>query len=126
MKLLFIGCVIILWVLTNVAKACDKNVEFIKTGTTVNCDTWIVKDPTMQEMAKTVDKLELTEKLVEQQKTLLKLSNEEIEHYKAQSQSRGKELNKAESRQYLTGLAGFALGVVLTGIAAKAAIEATR
>lgn len=126
MKLLFIGCVIILLVLSNLAKACESNVKYVKSGTVLNCDTWIVKDSQMKEFAKTDDKLIITEKLLEQHKTLIKLSNEEIEHYKVQSQSRGKELAKAETRRFWSNLGHFALGVIITGVAAKAAIEVTK
>lgn len=126
MKLLFIGCVIILVILSNLAKACDVDVKPIKSGTTVNCDAWIVKDSQMKEFAKNDDKRIIAEKLLEQHKQLLKLSDSEIEFYKVQSQSRGKELNKAETKRFWTNIAYFGLGVVLTGVAAKAAIEATK
>lgn len=126
MKLLFIGCVIILVILSNLARACDVDVKPIKSGTTVHCDAWIVKDSQMKEFAKTDDKLIKTETLLEQHKQYLKLSNEEIEHYKVQSQSRGKELDKAETKRFWSNLGHFALGVVLTGVAAKAAIEVTK
>lgn len=126
MKLLFIGCAILLLFVSQLSRACDKNVQYIKSGTVVNCDAWLVNSKTMNELTQKSDSLEVSQRLIEQQKQLIKLNNEEIEFYKVQSQSRAKELNKAESKQFWTGIGGFALGVVLTGLATKVAIEASK
>lgn len=128
MKLYLIVLTIALYLIAGIlrADACERNVMYVPKGTEVKCDTWLVKDSQMQEFAKTSDKLELSQKLIEQQKQLIKLNNEEIEFYKVQSQSRSKELNKAETRRFYSNVGYFVLGVVITGFATKVAIEASR
>lgn len=106
--------------------ACEKNVQIIKTGTPAPCDGWIVTPDTMQKFAQTADELELSRKLVLAQDHLRKLDLEEIEHYKTQSKEGQKALSQSKSQQVWIGAGAFLLGVVVTGVAAKAAIEATR
>lgn len=126
MKLFFIGCAVLLLFLSQLSRACDKNVQYVKTGTAVTCDGWLVNGKTMNMLTQKSDSLEVSQRLIEQQKQLIKLNNEEIEFYKVQSQNRAKELDKAETRRMWTNLGHFALGVVLTGIAAKTAIEVSK
>lgn len=109
----------------NTAFACP-DVQKVKSGATVICDSWVVSPETMQKLTRTDEELEKTKKLVLAQEHLQKLSEAEIEFYKKRSTAQQKELSKVESKQFLTGVGAFALGVVLTGIAAKAAIEATK
>jgi hypothetical protein len=126
MKLFAITLAVFLLLLSQLSRA--QNVSKVPKGTTLTTteDVWIVKDSQMQEFAKTHDKLELTEKLVKTNEQLLKLSDTEMEFYKRRSQSQAKELDKAESRRFWATAGAFALGVVLTGVAAKAAIEASK
>lgn len=102
------------------------NVVRINTGTSSPCDGWLVSEPQMQDFAKTDDKLKLEQEMSQLNKQLLSLSAAEIEFYKERAKSQSKELEKAETRQWLSTAGAFALGVVLTGIAAKAAIEVAR
>jgi hypothetical protein len=105
---------------------CPKNVQKLSEGSSAPCTGWLVSEPKMQDITKSTDELELTKKLVQSQEQLIKLSDAEIEFYKRRSVSQQEELNKAEIRQFWATAGAFALGVVLTGIAAKAAIEAAR
>lgn len=120
MKLFFLGCAIILLLLSQLSRAaCEKDVARISVNSLAPCDGWIVKDSQMQEFAKNKDTLELTKQLV-------KLSETEVEFYKRRSYSQAVELEKAETRRFWSTAAGFTLGVILTGVAAKAAIEVSR
>lgn len=105
---------------------CSKNVQKLKTGTSSPCDGWLVSEPKMQELAKNADELELSRKLILAQTHLQKLSGEEIEFFRKRSSASEKALSQLESQRFWIGLGAFALGVVVTGFAAKAAIEATR
>jgi hypothetical protein len=117
---------IALLLISNIALACPNNVQTIESGEKSPCKGWVVSPDTMQKMARTDEELEKTKKLVLAQEHLQKLSEAEIEFYKGRGKTLQKQLEKAETKQSLTGVGAFALGVVLTGIAAKAAIEATR
>jgi hypothetical protein len=109
----------LLFVVPAGAIECPKNVQKVD-----SC--WIVSEPQMQNFAKMDDELELQKKLQLQQEHLIKLNNAEIEYYKKQSNDNAKALQKSESQKFWLGVGAFALGVVLTGVAAKAAIEATK
>ncbi len=108
------------------AQACPKNVQTIKTGATSICDGWLVSEPKMQELAKQADELELSKKLILAQEHLRTLDVKEIEFFKKRSEAGEKALAQSNAQKVLIGIGAFALGVVVTGIAAKAAIEATR
>lgn len=108
------------------AFACPTNVQKIKVGEASPCTAWLVSEPTMQKLAKTDEELEKTKKLVQAQEHLQKLSEAEIDFYKQRSSAQQKQLEKAETKNLLITTGAFVLGVVLTGVAAKAAIEATR
>lgn len=120
----FLISALILFSLT--AQACPQNVQKLKTGTSSPCDGWLVSEPKMQELAKNADELELSRKLILAQEHLRKLDLGEIEHYKTQSKAAHKALSQSEAQKVLIGVGAFVLGVVVTGFAAKAAIEATR
>lgn len=108
------------------AFACPNNVQKIKAGEPAPCSAWLVSEPTMQEMARNKDELETSKKLILAQEHLQKLTEEEAEFYKRRASAREKELEKAEVRSFWKTAGAFALGVVVTGLAAKAAIEASR
>jgi hypothetical protein len=108
------------------AFSCPQNVQKVKSGTTTNCDGWLVSEPKMQEFSKQHDELELRRKLQLQQEHLRKLDLEEIEYYKLKNKHTQSALEKSESQKFWSNIGMFSLGVVLTGVAAKAAIEATR
>jgi hypothetical protein len=108
------------------AFACPNNVQRIGTGESSPCSGWLVKDSQMQVFTKNSDELVKTKELVEAQDKLLKLSEAEMEFFKRSSRKAREEAFKAEGKAFWTGVGGFALGVVLTGIAAKAAIEAAK
>ena len=108
------------------AEPCAKNVQKAKTGTPLTCDAFIVSEEQMQSFAKQTDELEIARKMSQVNEQLVKLNATEMEYYKQQSAGRAKELEKQDTRRFWTNTAYFCLGVVLTGIAAKAAIESTK
>jgi hypothetical protein len=110
----------------NVLAECPQNVQKVKNGTVANCDGWLVSEPTMQEMARNADVVETQKKLVQSMEHLRKLDLDEIEHYKKRSTEAHKALSQSEKQRFWVGVGAFALGVVLTGVAAKAAIEASK
>lgn len=118
--------VLISFLICDIALACPNNVQKIKVDERSVCNGWLVSESTMQKIAKTDEELEKTKKLVLAQEHLQKLSNAEIEFYKQRSKAQQRELEKAEIKSFWKTTGAFALGVVLTGLAAKAAIEATR
>ncbi len=111
---------------TSTALACPQNVQQIKTGTSAICDGWLVSNPQMQKFAKNADELEISRKLILAQEHLQKLSGEEIEYFKKRSIAIEKALSQSEREKFWLTAGAFALGVLATGFAAKAAIEATR
>lgn len=110
---------------TTSAIACP-NVQKIKTGTSSPCDGWLVSEPKMQELAKTTDELELSKKLILAQEHLRTLDVAEIEFYKQKTKEANKKLEREELKRTFQTVGAFVLGVVVTGFAAKAAIEAAR
>jgi len=103
-----------------------ENVKRIETGTASPCSGWIVSDNQMQKFAQTDDKLKLEEQISQVNKQLLSLSAAEVEFYKNRSKAQSKELEKAETKRFLSTAGAFVLGVLLTGVAAKAAIESAK
>lgn len=117
---------ILLLLLTQLAKACPMNVQKISEGDKAPCSGWVVSNNQMQEFTRTDEQLELHKKLVETHKQLQKLSEAEIAFYKRRSEAQEKALSQSENKRFWLTAGAFALGVVLTGVAAKAAIESTR
>lgn len=121
-------CLLLISCLTfNVFAAdCPKNVQKVGQGTPAPCTGWHVSEPQMQKFARTDEELEKTKKLVQAQEEVIKLSEAEIDFYKQKTVAQQKELGQAKQRQFWVGVAAFSLGVLATGIAAKAAIESAR
>ena len=69
-----------------------------------------------------------TERLVQYYKDSKKLPLLElrIENYRAIMKQNQRDISKANFKSYIGTVGGFVLGVVITGIAAKAALESTR
>lgn len=107
------------------AFACP-NVQKIKTGTSAPCDGWLVTPEKMQDFAKSADELEVSRKLILAQEHLRTLDVAEIEFYKRKTKEAHKQLAQEEVRSGWKTVGAFALGVIVTGFAAKAAIESTR
>ena len=59
-------------------------------------------------------------------KDLALVQDERVDLYRKQSESLNSELSKSESRSFWKSVGYFTLGVVVTGFAAKVAIESTR
>ena len=126
MRAIFLLIILILATRYSFAADCPSSVKRIETGTPSPCDGWIVSSPKMQELAKMTDELDLSKKLILAQDHLQKLTEEEVEHYKKRSKEGEKALSQSEKQKFFLAAGAFALGVIGTGIAAKAAIESTR
>lgn len=132
MKLLAFLLAVLLLVVSNLSHAngeiytCTQNVKWLEGTNTVACSTWVVRDAQMQKFDKAMTENVTLRKLNETNNQLLKLSEAEMEYYKRQSKAAQKELDRAETRRFWSTAGAFALGVVLTGLAAKAAIEAAK
>lgn len=74
----------------------------------------------------TLDKLVKSDKKVLKLEQLRLLEQEKTDIYKNRLNTAEKELSKAERRKFWSNAGHFVLGVLLTGIAAKAAIESSR
>ena len=79
----------------------------------------LIKTEKLEEFYKSHKKIPLLEENYELEKQRTSL-------YRDRIRDTEKELSKAKFKGYLGAVGGFVLGVVITGVAAKAAIEATR
>lgn len=127
---IFIYALVVLLVVRCIAPGysadCIQNVTKVKSGTIAPCDGWHVSEPTMQDIMKDKDQLELQKKLQLQMEHLRKLDLQELEYYQMQSKNNQKALEKSEQQKFWSNIGMFALGVVVTGFAAKVAIESTK
>lgn len=80
----------------------------------------------MQNAARTKDLAELQEQKILKLEHLRVLDLGDIEHYKVRSNQLQKQLSKEETKRSVYSFGAFMLGVIITGVAAKAAIESTR
>lgn len=76
-----------------------------------------------EEQLKSYDK---SERLVPELKQLNDLHDLRHELYKKELSEARSEINKARFKGYVGTVGGFLLGVIITGVAARAAIEATK
>lgn len=106
--------------------ACDKNVLKVSVGNPAPCEGWHVSPNQMQKFHKAMEQKPVQVDINKVNEQLLKLSEVEIEYYKQKNKSQVKELDKAETRRFWSNVGMFTLGVVLTGVAAKAAIESSK
>lgn len=118
--------ILISFLICSQALACPQNVQKVKEGSVVNCNGWLVSEPTMQDMARNADTVETQKKLILTLEHLRVLDAKEIEHYKKHSKEAHAAYERSERQKFWVAAGAYTLGVVLTGIAAKAAIESTR
>lgn len=128
MKLIIISWCVLLLLFAAISNsyACEKNVIKVAVGNPAPCVGWHVSDSKMQDFAKETDQLQLAKDLNKVNEQLIRLNETEIDYFRQKSKSRAKELEQAEKRQFWHGVGMFTLGVVLTGVAAKAAIEVSK
>lgn len=79
----------------------------------------LIKTERLEEFYKSHKKLPLLEAQIE-------LEKQRLELYKDRVRSTEKELTRAKTKAYLGTIGGFALGVIITSIAARAALEGVR
>ena len=80
----------------------------------------------MKEFRQINETNKLLDKQVLELKDLSLLKDEKIEIYKSSLEQANTKLEKNEKYTFWSNIGYFALGVIVTGVAAKAAIEATR
>jgi cell shape-determining protein MreC len=105
---------------------CSKNVHKAQAGTTINCPAWIVSDKQMQEFVKVDEENPLLKEKISLQEKKLFLTETELEIYKDNNKALKKEVSKMERKSFYTNVGYFVLGALLTGFAAKVAIETTK
>jgi hypothetical protein len=115
--------ILMLLVLSN---ALAQSVQKLDKGTPAPFSGWIITDKIAQDSARNVDLLEAKEKQILKLEHLRVLDAGDMEHYKQRSKHIEEQLHKQETKQYWANAGAFALGVILTGLAAKAAIESAR
>jgi hypothetical protein len=106
--------------------ALAQSVQKLDKGTPAPFSGWLITEKVAETSARNVDLLEAKEKQILKLEHLRVLDAGDMEHYKQRSKDLQKQLHKQETKQYWTNAGAFALGVLLTGLAAKAAIESTK
>lgn len=120
------GVVILSLLLINSAHACSPNVQKLNKGEIMPCTGWAVSEPTMQEIAREKKELEIVKKENITLKQLGIVNDEVIDFHKQRANGLQKELRKEEVKSNLKMVGGFLLGVLATGLAAHAAIKASK
>jgi lipopolysaccharide export LptBFGC system permease protein LptF len=98
----------------------------LKKGDTAPFEGVLVDAPQMKEFRQINEDKKNLELQNLKLKDLALINEERVELYRVQSELLNKELSKAETRSFWKSIGYFALGVVVTGMAAKVAIESTR
>lgn len=98
----------------------------LKKGDTAAYDGVLVDAEQMKEFRQTNEEKKLLNLENLKLKDLSDINNQRIELYKEQVKQSTDALSSSERKGYLYNVGFFVLGVVITGFAAKAAIEATR
>lgn len=105
---------------------CTRNASKLESGAVAPCSGWLFSPSYTQETAKNIELIQNKEQQIQALGKLQVLTESEVEFYKVRSQNLAKEYSKAENKAFWSNLGFFALGVVITGIAAKTAIESTK
>jgi hypothetical protein len=103
-----------------------QTIQRIEKGASSPISGWVITDQIAQDAARNKDLLEAKEQKILKLEHLRVLDTGDIEHYKQRSKALEDRLHKEETKRFIHTAGAFALGVLLTGIAAKAAIESTR
>lgn len=114
----------LIWLHASQANA--QNAVKLSQGSTAPYTGWLFTESAAQEVAKDKLLLKNKEEQILRFELIRALSDTEIEFYKQKNKALVKEANAQDSRRFWSTAGGFFLGVVLTGIAAKAAIEASK
>lgn len=112
----------------NVLAECSKNVQSVKKGEsiTAQCDGFFVKHELMNELKNNDEILKLKEKEIQNLKDIGFRQEQVTGFYKERSQYLSDEIRRSERRSFWQGVGMFALGVLVTGAASYAAIQATK
>lgn len=108
------------------ATDCAKNVQKISVGALAVCSGWLVSEPQMQDFAKQTDENKIMREQVSLHEKRQLLTDIELETYKQNNKQLEKEIARVERKSFFLQAGAFALGAILTGFAAKVAIESTR
>ena len=108
------------------SNALAQNVQRIDQGTPAPRSGWLTSDSFVQDAARNKDLVEAKDKQILKLEHLRVLDMGDMEHYKTRAKQLEKRLDKEETKRGLYTAGAFVLGVIITGFAAKAAIESTR
>lgn len=108
------------------SNALAQNIQRIEQGTSAPRSGWLTSDSFVQDAARNKDLIEAKDKQILKLEHLRVLDMGDMDHYKARSKQLEKRLDKEETKRGLYSAGAFVLGVIITGFAAKAAIESTR
>jgi hypothetical protein len=122
MKNLLILTVLLIWI-DNLVYA---EMAVMKRGDVCAFDGVLVDAPQMKEFRQINEDKKNLELQNLKLKDLSAVQDERVELYRRQAQSLNSELAKSESRSFWKSIGYFGLGVLVTGLAAKVAIESTR
>jgi hypothetical protein len=122
MKNLLILTVLLIWI-DNLVYA---EMVVMKRGDVCAFDGVLVDAPQMKEFRQINEDKKNLELQNLKLKDLSAVQDERVELYRQQAQSLNSELAKSESRSFWKSIGYFGLGVLVTGLAAKVAIESTR
>ena len=108
------------------SNAMAQNLQRINKGDVAPSSGWLASDKIIQDAARNEDLLLLKDKEILKLEHLRVLDLGDMEHYKTRAKQLESQLHKEEAKRGLYSAGAFILGVVITGFAAKAAIESTR
>jgi hypothetical protein len=111
------------WASTN---AYAQNAQKLSQGATAPYSGWLFTESAAQDLAKDKLLLKNKEEQILKFELIRSLTDTELEFYKKKNKDLANELSKQDSRRFWATSGAFVLGVVLTGLAAKAAIESSR
>lgn len=106
--------------------ACDFNVKKVNKGDQVPCNSWIVSEPQMQDIAKEKKELDIVKRENLTLKELGLVNEDIIKHHKTRADDIQKELNWEQTKSVWKSVGFFVLGVAATSVAAYAAIKSTK
>jgi hypothetical protein len=106
--------------------ACRSEITALKKGDVAPFEGALVSVDQMREFREHKTKLDLEIKQNEALKTLNLRLEEKIDFHRAETRQVERELTKTRFKGNVYNIGYFVLGVVLTGFAAKAAIESTK
>lgn len=104
----------------------SQNAKILSKGDVAPFDGVLLKDNVLQELYKNKETLQIVENKVLSLKELSYTQEEIIKVHRSQIKEHNKELRRERRKNFWSNVGYFTLGCLLTGVAAKVAIESTR